>query len=202
LWWHGRDCVGKEKPLPGDLAAVGLKSQEVKSAVFLDGHQHVLPAAHRRVEKTTALQRPLIAHAPVQIDKTSESIREIRKEFRWFVDDKPVTQEEFDKTTGNTILQLPGRWETNNAVLGDLTTQIKYELADDYFQQYDRMMRKLDLDKVQDVSRRLVKPDELTFFVVGDREKILPGLQDLGFQEIIFLDADGTPLSAKADVKP
>jgi len=147
-------------------------------------------------------QRPLIAYAPVQTDKTSESIREIRKEFQGVVGDKPVTQAEFDKTTGNTILQLPGRWETNNAVLGDLTTQVKYDLAGDYFRQYDRMMRKLDLGKVQDVSGRLVRPDELTFFVVGDKEKILPGLRDLNFEEIIFLNADGNPASDKAAMKP
>jgi len=147
-------------------------------------------------------QRPFIAYAPVQTDKTSESIREIRKEFDEFVSQRPVTQEEFDKTTGNTILQLPGRWETNSAVLSDLTTQIKYELEDDYFQQYDRLMRKLDLDKVQKVSQKLVKPDQLTFFVVGDKERVLPGLQDLGFEEIIFLDANGNPIRSDSAMKP
>ena len=58
-------------------------------------------------------QRPYLAYAPVQTDKTKESIQEIQKEFDGFVGDSPVKQEEFDKVQKNSTLQLSGRWETN-----------------------------------------------------------------------------------------
>lgn len=146
--------------------------------------------------------RPFLAYAPVQTDKTKESMQEIIKEFKMFIGDKPITQEEFDKTTQNTIMQLPGQWETNGAVLGSLVNQIKYGLPDDYNKTYDSKVRNLKLEDVHKVSKQLVRPDDLTFFVVGDKEKILPGLQEMGFDEIVFVDADGNPIETKKKVKP
>jgi predicted Zn-dependent peptidase len=138
-------------------------------------------------------QRPMIAYAPVQTDKTMESIQEIVKEFTQYVGDKPVTTEEFAKTTGNNILQLPGQWETNNAVMSSLTNQVKYGLADDYYQQYGRAVQELKIEDVREVGKVLVHPDKLSFFVVGDKEKIMEGLQSLGM-EIILVDPDGNPI--------
>ena len=138
--------------------------------------------------------RPMLAYAPVQTDKTKESVQEIIKEFEMFVGDKPVTQEEFSKTTGNAILALPGQWETNNAVMSSLNNQLKYDLNDDYYQTYGDKVRNLKLDDVKMLSKKIVRPGDMAYFVVGDKEKILPGLKELGL-EIVLVDADGNPIS-------
>lgn len=145
-------------------------------------------------------QRPMLAYAPVQTDKTKESVQEIIKEFEMFVGDKPVTQEEFSKTTGNAILALPGQWETNNAVMGSLNNQIKYELKDDYYQTYGDKVQNLKLDDVRMLSKKIVRPSDMAYFVVGDKEKILPALEELGL-EIVLVDADGNPIT-KSKAKP
>lgn len=146
--------------------------------------------------------RPLVTYAPVQTDKTKESVQEIMKELKAYVDDNPVTKEEFDKTTKNTILQLPGQWETSNAVLSSVVNQVKYGLPDNYYQTYDSKVRNLTLTEVQQLSKKIVRPGDLTFFVVGDQEKILPGLKELGFDEIIIVDADGNPVKDAKKAKP
>lgn len=146
--------------------------------------------------------RPLVTYAPVQTDKTKESVQEIMKELKAYVDDNPVTKEEFDKTTKNTILQLPGQWETSNAVLSSVVNQVKYGLPDNYYQTYDSKVRNLTLPEVQQISKKIVRPGDLTFFVVGDQEKILPGLKELGFDEIIIVDADGNPVKDAKKAKP
>ncbi len=146
-------------------------------------------------------QRPFIAYAPVQTDKTAESAAEIIKEFSQFTGEKPVTEEEFAKTANNMILQLPGRWETNAAVLSDMTEQVKYELGDDYYQKYDQLVRELDVDAIRQVGDQLVKADQLVFFVVGDKEVFLPKLQEMGFEDIVLVDGDGNILSEQP-VKP
>lgn len=146
--------------------------------------------------------RPLVTYAPVQTDKTKESVQEIMKELKAYVDDNPVTKEEFDKTTKNTILQLPGQWETSNAVLSSVVNQVKYGLPDNYYQTYDSKVRNLTLTEVQQLSKKIVRPGDLTFFVVGDQEKILPGLKELGFDEIIIVDADGNPVKDARKAKP
>lgn len=140
-------------------------------------------------------QRPMIAYAPVQTDKTKESVSEIVKEFKQFTGDKPLTDAEFEKVTTNTILGLPGRWETNSAVLSSLVDQQKYNLPADYWQEYGDRLRQLSASEVRQLSSQLVKADQLSFFVVGDKEKVLPGLQELGF-EIILVDSDGNPIES------
>lgn len=146
-------------------------------------------------------QRPMLAYAPVQTDKTKESVQEIIKEFQMFVGDNPVTEEEFSKTTGNAILQLPGQWETNNAVMSSLNNQIKYDLDNDYYKTYDQKIRNLSLEDVHMLSKKIVRPEDMAFFVVGDKEKVLEGLEELGLQ-IIFVDANGVPTGDSKKVKP
>jgi predicted Zn-dependent peptidase len=146
-------------------------------------------------------QRPLIAYAPVQTDKTKESVQEIIKEFKSFVGDKPMTQEEFDRTKNNTVLQLPGRWETNGAVSRSIEEIVKYGLPDDYYKTYDKNVRALTLDDVRKVGKTLVQPNKLTWFVVGDKAKIMAGLKEVGFSEIIAIDADGNALQPTGEIK-
>ena len=46
----------------------------------------------------------------------------------------------------------------------------------------------------------MVKPEEVNWFMVGDRAKIISKLDELGFDEIIEIDADGNPVvSAMTD---
>jgi predicted Zn-dependent peptidase len=146
-------------------------------------------------------QRPFLAYAPVQTDKTKESAAEIIKEFKAFVSDKPVTQEEFERNKNNTVLQLPGRWETNSSVNGSIQEMIKFGLPPDYYKTYDKNVRSLSLQDVQKVSKQIVTPDKLTWFVVGDKEKIMSGLKELGFTEIIEIDADGNPIRPTGQIK-
>ena len=51
-------------------------------------------------------QRPFVVYAPVQTDKTAESIQEMIKEVNQYVGDNPITQEELDKVLGNLCVAL------------------------------------------------------------------------------------------------
>jgi zinc protease len=146
-------------------------------------------------------QRAFLAYAPVQTDKTKESVQEFMKEFEAFIGDKPVTQEEYERTKNNTVLQLPGRWETNGAVSGSIEEIVKYGLPDDYYKTYDKSVRTLTLEDLRKVSKQLVQPEKLTWFVVGDKEKIMPGLKELGFSEIISIDPDGNSVQPTGEIK-
>ncbi len=147
-------------------------------------------------------QRPLLAYAPVQTDKTSESVAELMKEFEQFVGDKPVTQAEFEKTQTNTVLQLPGQWETNSAVSNSLVNMVKYGLSKDYYKQYDQAVRNTTLADVKKTSKAMIHPEQMNWFIVGDKEKILPKLKEMGFDQIIEVDADGKPITGKKVLKP
>ncbi len=138
-------------------------------------------------------QRPFIVYAPVQTDKSAESVTELRKEISEFVTGKPATQQELDKVKTNQILSLPGQWETNSAVNNSLANLVRYDLGDDYYQKYNDLVRNLTLDDLRGVSKKVVKPEAVNWFLVGDRAKIASTLDALGFDAIIEIDADGNP---------
>lgn len=54
-------------------------------------------------------------------------------------------------------------------------------------------MRNLSLEQVRQVSEQVVRPGEVNWFMVGDRAKIVEKLDQLGFDQIIEIDADGNP---------
>jgi predicted Zn-dependent peptidase len=139
-------------------------------------------------------ERPFIVYAPVQTDKSAESVTELRKEISEFVTTRPATQEELDKVKTNQVLKLPGQWETNSSVNGSVANLVRYGLPDDYYQKYDQNVRDLSINDINKVSKTVVKPDAVNWFMVGDRAKIASKLDELGFDNIIEIDADGNPI--------
>jgi zinc protease len=148
---------------------------------------------------STKGQRPYIAYAPVQTDKTMESMAEIKRELLEYLGDNPATAEELDKVKNKSTLSLPGRWETANAVLRDISEIVAYELPDDYWDTYADTVRNLSLEQIAESAEAVIKPNNLVWVVVGDREKIEPRIRELELGEIIHLDADGNPLEPTAE---
>ncbi len=146
--------------------------------------------------QNTRGQRPYLVFAPVQTDKTKESVQEIMKEINSFVGDKPMTQAEFDKTKQNTVLGMAGMWETNAAVNGSVRNVVKYGLADDYWKTYSDRVQKLTLKDAQNTAKTVIKPSNLGWVMAADAEKVVPGLETLGM-EIIQIDANGKPIAKK-----
>ena len=141
-------------------------------------------------------QRPFIAYAPVQTDKTKESLQEVVKELRGIVGDRPATAEELAKSQANLTLSLPGQWETNAAVAGSLSELVTYGMPLDYYDRYAQMVRGLSLGDVNAAAKNVVHPNQLVWVVVGDRSKIEAGIRELNLGEVQLLDPDGRPLAS------
>jgi len=142
-------------------------------------------------------QRPFIAYAPVQTDKTKESMIEVDKELRGIVGTKPVTADELAKAQANLTLTLPGNWETMDAVQGSLEQLVTFGLDDHYYETYAQRVRALTIPDASAAAQETIRPDHLVWVVVGDRSKMEAGIRELNFGEIRFLDADGKPLAAR-----
>ena len=140
-------------------------------------------------------QRPLIVYAPVQTDKTSESITEIQNELRGILGHHPPSEDEVLKAQQNLTLTLAGQWETNNAVGGDILTMVEYDLPEDYYDTYTSQVRSLNVAQVTQAAHDVIRPDNLVWIVVGDRAVIEEGIRDLGIGELILIDADGNTLT-------
>jgi zinc protease len=139
-------------------------------------------------------QRPFIVFAPVQTDKTKESLAEIDKEFRGILGNKPPTPEELAKVQDNETLSLPGSRETISEVGSSIGTLVEYGLPDDYYDKYAGRVRALKIPDIEAAAKLVLRPDHLTWVVVGDRSKIEAGIRELNLGEVRFMDADGKPL--------
>jgi zinc protease len=142
-------------------------------------------------------QRPFIVFAPVQTDKTKESIQEIQKELRGILGERSVTDEELTAAKNSLVLTLPGQWETMAAVGGSLQQLVTYGLADDYFDTYSAKAGAVGAADIVRAAKAAVHPDSIVWVVVGDRQKIEPGLKALGLGEIRLLDADDKPKASR-----
>jgi zinc protease len=139
-------------------------------------------------------QRPFIVFAPVQTDKTKESLVEVNKELRAILADRPVTGEELAQIQANETLALPGSRETLNAVGSSITDLVQFGWPDNYYDTMTGKIRALKTSDLDAAAKQVIHPDNIVWVVVGDRAKIESDIRELKFGEIRFIDADGNPI--------
>ena len=145
--------------------------------------------------QATQSQRPFIVWAPVQTDKTSESMQEIHKELSGIIGDNPASAEELARSLDKRTLTLPGRWETAAAVEADIAQMVRYGLDDNYWNEYAEDLREINLDQVNAIAKEHVKPDQMVWVVVGDREKIEEKVRETNLGKVILMDPNGQILN-------
>jgi zinc protease len=139
-------------------------------------------------------QRPFLAYAAVQTDKTKESMAEIDREIREIGTLRPPSPDEMARVVDQQTLTLPGRWETIDSIAGSVAEIVRFGFADDYWQRYPGAVHALELEQVSAIATEVIHPNELTWVIVGDRAKNEAGIRELNFGEVQVLDADGTPV--------
>ena len=147
----------------------------------------------RTIMIPTNSQRPFFVQAPVQTDRTADSMQEVINELRGFIGEAPPTRDEVQKAQDSQSLRLAGRWETNNAVSGSLREIVRFGYEDDYFDRYADRVRSLNIEDVAEAARGVVRPENLVWLVVGDRNQVEADIEALGIADIEILDADGNP---------
>ena len=136
-------------------------------------------------------QRPFLLYAPVQTDKTSESVAEILREAKELIGAKPLTHAEIDKIKVGDVRSLPGEYQTTGAVLGAMAGITLYDRPDDYVQTLKPRIEAQADAAVQAAAREIVRPDALTWIVVGDLKKIEQPIRALKLGPVQVIDADG-----------
>ncbi len=139
-------------------------------------------------------QRMWLVYAPVQTDKTMESLAELDKEFTEYLGDRPATQEELSRFVANNINSLPGQFETAGAVLGSLLSNNRFGRSNDYVPNLKAKYEGLDINAIKAQAQTNIHPEKLTWMIVGDRAKIEEGIRSLGLGDIEFWDSEGNKL--------
>jgi zinc protease len=139
-------------------------------------------------------QRPFIAFAPVQTDKTKESIVEVEKELKGILTDRPVTGSELSFVQANETLRLPGSRETMAQISNSIANLIRFGWPDDYYDTMSGKIRALKATDLDAAAKELIHPDHLTWVVVGDMSVVEAGIRSLNLGEVRKVDTDGNPV--------
>ncbi|GAB3294050.1 M16 family metallopeptidase [Pseudidiomarina andamanensis] len=132
--------------------------------------------------------------APVQTDKTKESIQEILKELNQYQTSKPATAEELEKVQMNKTAKLPGAYETKGALLGAIVDTLDKGKDMAWLENYGERVNAITVEDVQSNARTLIDTDALTWVIVGDAKQIADDVRSLNLGEVTMLDSDGNAL--------
>jgi zinc protease len=186
--------VSEAGGLPEDLAVEtvlrnfgGMSTSRLNRNLRLDKHWSYGTSG---ALSTTRGPRPFLVIAPVQTDKTKESIIEVQKEIAGVAGARPIAGEEFTSIMRGQVMRLPGAYETlgslNAAAIGMLTTG----RPEEYYAQYANNIRTLTEANLNDAAKKVVHPDEVIWIIVGDLKKVEAGIRELNLGEIAKVDPD------------
>jgi zinc protease len=134
-------------------------------------------------------QRPLFVLAPVQTDKTKESVAEVIKELGDIAGARPIRGEEFASIMRTQTLGLPGRWATLQALEAAAIQIVNYGYADDYFSTYASRVRGLREGELDTAAKKFIRPSQIVWVIVGDLSQIEKGVRELNLGTVTIVDA-------------
>ena len=121
-----------------------------------------------------------VAAAPVQADRTGDSIKELQSDLKSFLGDKGVTKEELERTINGNVRELPGSFETSGDVLGGLRQIVKFARPDNYYETLPATYEAMTAPAIDAAARKALSTDDLVYVVVGDAAVVKPQLDGLG----------------------
>ncbi|MEA3015227.1 MAG: zinc protease [Sphingomonadales bacterium] len=125
-------------------------------------------------------QVPYIVQAPVQANRTGESIAAAIEMIRGFLTGTGgVTAEEMNRIVLGNTRQLPGQFETSGAVLGALRSNALLQRPDDYQMRIADRYRAMNAATLDQAARRYIDPANFVWVVVGDAAQVRPQLERL-----------------------
>lgn len=137
--------------------------------------------------------RAFVVSAPVQADRTGDSIRAVLANLAALPATQPVSPEELARVTDGYIRGLPARFETNAQVLRAIQSNELLGRPDSYHATLPALYRTIDAAALNAAASQHLQGDGMTFVVVGDRKTVEPQLAGLG------LPVEVKAAEAKAD---
>ena len=89
------------------------------------------------------------------------------------------------------------RYETGLQKAGFIRNILDYNLPANYADIQAKILKGMTKADINALAKNWIKPDKLNMLLVGDKDKILPGLKKMGYK-IVELDAEGNPKEKKA----
>ena len=128
----------------------------------------------------------------IRADATDSALREVIREIKEFREGG-IKAEEI-KFMQSSIGQADARnYETGGQKAAFIGRIIQYDLPEDYVKTQIGILNSISKDEIDALAKKYLDTDKMNIVLVGDKKKILPGLQTMGY-EIVELNADAEPV--------
>jgi zinc protease len=132
----------------------------------------------------------------IKADATDSALVEVVKELKNYSENGITTDElAFMKSAIGQRDAL--RYETGFQKAGFIRNILDYNLPANYTEVQSKILKSMTKAQIDALAKKYIDTTKLNMLLVGDKAKILPGLQKLGYP-IVELDADGKPTEKKA----
>jgi len=128
---------------------------------------------------------PFVASTSVRSDATYESVKIFRDEMEKYRNGISENDLQFIK---NCMIRSNAlRFETNESLVGMLSTLSKYGLPDDYIKRDEDIMKNITLEEHKRITDKYIVPDKMYYVVVGDASTQMKQLEKIGFGKPILI---------------
>jgi zinc protease len=130
----------------------------------------------------------------IRAGSTDSALVALMTEFKNYTTNGPTAEEVvFLKKAigqGNAL-----RYETGPQKARFISLLQEYNLQPTYLAEQTALLNNTTQAQLKATAAQFIQPDKLNILLVGDKARILPGLQKLGY-DIVELDTDGNPLTS------
>jgi zinc protease len=128
-------------------------------------------------------------------DATDSALAEVMSDVKAYLQTGPTAEElTFAKSALGQYEAL--RYETPGQKALFIRRILDYKLPANYMEQQSKVLKTITASELKRVAGKYIQPDKLNILLVGDKEKIAPGVKKLGY-DIVELDTDGKPVETK-----
>ncbi len=128
----------------------------------------------------------------VRTDVTRASLDEMLNELSGLCGPRPISTEERDSSVGGLLLGYPGTFESIGLVGARFAQLPIYDRPLDWFERWPERVAAVSVVQANEAARAYCERSEFSIVVAGDKAKVAPTLQDIGFV-LVELDARGRP---------
>ena len=132
-----------------------------------------------------------IASAGVRASATDSAVTEFVQDIKRYAANG-ITPAELAFTKSSIGQSDALKYETNNQKGAFLSRIQNYNLKANFVDEQNTILAGITTDQINELAKKYLDPVKMSILVVGDKDKVMIGLQKLGYQ-IIELDADGNP---------
>ncbi|WP_207491680.1 M16 family metallopeptidase [Aridibaculum aurantiacum] len=125
----------------------------------------------------------------IRADATDSALSEVIREIKEYTA-TGIRQEELDFMRSSIGQAEARQYETGVQKASFINRLLEYNLPADYVRQQNQIVKTISKKDIDATAKKYLDVNKMNIVLVGDKSKIMPGLQRLGY-EIVELDADG-----------